>query len=126
MDALPPCAPTDPVRTALLDRMLEEAACLGEEARDHIGRRSAGIAPEATLRIRHEIGVIATCLGYSVAWLLEQKAVLAGEIAGASPTPLAVHANATPPDAAEVGLPLADLGRRTRAFGRRIHRLAAH
>ncbi len=114
------------IEPALLDRLLDEAATLGEAARDALlaPKVSGGDALEA-LRTQHEIGVIATCLGYCVAWLLEQKAVAAGEIVRASPPPLRAELERPRPDPLAVDPFVADIGERTRAFGARIERLAA-
>jgi hypothetical protein len=115
-------AATPPPHPALIDRLLEEAAMLGEAARDHIhGARDRGLG---RLHTQHELGVVATCLGYSVAWLLEQKAVAAGEIAAADRPRLAeaTAAELPPPDRVEPAV--IELGRRVRDFALRIERLA--
>jgi hypothetical protein len=124
MDAGTPTPPRGAPHPALIDRLLVEAANLGEEARTQLAAardRSAG----RTLQTGHELGIVTTCLGYSVAWLLEQKAVAAGEIAAASAPPLADTLASAPPPAERAQPAVIDLGRRTRAFARRIERLAA-
>ncbi len=108
---------------ALIDRLLAEAADLGDEARLRLeGERGRHRA--AGLHARHELGIVATCLGFSVAWLLEQKAVGAGEIDAASASPVGEHAGTELPEPGVVDPGLIELGRRTRAFARRIERLA--
>lgn len=114
-------------RTVLVDRLLEEAARIGEAARDQLTDLRPDLPPVAKLRAQQEIGLIATCLGFSVAWLLEQKAIAQGELdAATAGGEIAVHATSPDPDPMVVGAELAALGREARAFGRRIHRLAAH
>lgn len=120
----PAIGPT--VHPAVLDRLLAEAARIGEDARDVLQRDvGAGLGAIDRLRTQHELGVVVSCLGFAVAWLLEQKAVAAGELAKASPPPLA-SALARPRLAPERIDPVVlALGDRARAFGARIERLAA-
>ncbi len=113
-------------RTILLDRLLAEAATMGEQARTHLSGVQHADPSLRALRTHHELGVIAACLGFSVAWLLEQKAVLAGERVVAAPTPVHDQASQPTPDPSDVDPAIAALGARARAFGLRIHRLAAN
>ncbi len=121
-----PAAGGGAVEAALLDRLLAEAATLGEAARDALlAERTRRADPLHGLRTQHELGVIATCLGYAVAWLLEQKAIAAGEIDRASPPPLRAQLDRPRPDPLAVDPFVADIGEQVRAFGARIERLAA-
>jgi hypothetical protein len=109
---------------ALIDRLLGEAAALGEEARTRL-EQPVDARGMAYLHAQRELGVVATCLGFSVAWLLEQKAVAAGELEAASDPPLAGAVGAPAPDPALVDDGIVALGTRVRAFAERIERLAA-
>ncbi|MFP4126875.1 MAG: hypothetical protein ACLFU0_09555, partial [Alphaproteobacteria bacterium] len=91
-----PTPPTTPPSAALIDRLLAEAAALGEDARDELNS-VRGEAGPGRLHARRELGTVVACLGYSVAWLLEQKAVAAGEIAAAAPPELAATLAGQPP-----------------------------
>ena len=124
MDAGTPTPPHGAPHPALIDRLLVEAVALGEEARAQL-LATRERHPQRSLQAGHELGIVTTCLGYSVAWLLEQKAVAAGEIAAAAVPPLADTLASAPPAPERVQPAVIDLGRRTRAFARRIERLAA-
>jgi hypothetical protein len=124
MDAGPPTPPPTAPTTALIDRLLAEAEALGEEAREQL-QTTHGETGLGSLHAQHEFGIVATCLGYSVAWLLDQKAVAAGEIAAAARPELAETLASEPPTPDRVHPAVISLGRRVRAFGRRIERLAA-
>ncbi len=124
MDAGTPTPPATSPTTALIDRLLAEAAELGEEAREQL-ETARGEAGLGVLHAQRELGIVATCLGYSVAWLLDQKAVAAGEIAVAARPELAETLASEPPTPDRVHPSVIALGQRVRAFGRRIERLAA-
>ena len=70
--------------TAFFGKTFEEAMTLLIEARDYIaataGARPTGITPEDQLRIARETMRITTRLTQTMAWLLTQKAVHAGEL----------------------------------------------
>lgn len=119
----PTTPPNTPPTTALIDRLLAEAATLGEDARDQLATVRGDTGP-GRLHARRELGTVATCLGYSVAWLLEQKAVAAGEIAVAARPELAATLARRPPDPERLPPGVVALGRRVRAFAHRIERLA--
>lgn len=124
MGAGTPTSPAESPTTALIDRLLAEAAALGEDARDELAtvRDDKGLG---ALHARHELGIVATCLGYSVAWLLEQRAVAAGAFVAAARPELAAPLASRAPDPDRVPPGVVALGRRVRAFAHRIERLAA-
>lgn len=116
--------PAEPLTTALIDKLLAEATALGDEARAQMEAASAHLGAGQPAA-QHEFGVVATCLGYSVAWLLDQRAVATGELAAARRPDLAETLASAPPTPERVSPAVVALGRRVRAFGRRIERLAA-
>ena len=124
MDAAPPTPPATSPTTALIDRLLAEATALGEEAREQFETAGAD-AGLRSLHAQREFGIVATCLGYSVAWLLDQKAVAAGEIAAAARPELAATLASRPPAPDRVPAGVVAIGQRVRAFAHRIERLAA-
>ncbi|MEO1090260.1 MAG: hypothetical protein AAFX81_06490 [Pseudomonadota bacterium] len=117
------------LRPALLDRLLDEAAGLGEAARDAIvlQTHATEAPPMERLRNQHELSVIASHLGFSVAWLLEQKAILAGELDRAGPPDdLRTELARPAADATDLDPHISGIGERTRRFAERISRLAGN
>lgn len=113
------------IHNALLDRLLAEAASLAEEARDAVEITAATRRRSLQgLRTQQELGVIATGLAHCVGWLLEQKAIAAGELTHATPPPLEAELGRPRPDPLAIDPYVADLGERVRAFVVRIDRLA--
>ncbi|MFW5681056.1 MAG: DUF1465 family protein [Pseudomonadota bacterium] len=113
------------VTTDFVDRLLAEAAGLAEMTRDLVVQPAE--LPARGLDRLHdqvEIGRLTTCLAHCVAWLLEQKAVAAGEIERATRPPLARIIDEPQPDPLAVSPYVVDVGHRVRAFARRIDRLA--
>ncbi|HEV7234256.1 MAG TPA: DUF1465 family protein, partial [Sphingorhabdus sp.] len=68
----------------LLDALYTEAMLLADEARSYFDRDqlSGNLSPEITVAFSCESLKVTTRLMHSIAWLLNQKAIAAGEIAG--------------------------------------------
>jgi hypothetical protein len=113
------------VAADFVDRLLAEAAGLAETTRDLL---EDPLAPRASgldrLHDQLEIGRLATCLAHCVGWLLEQKAVAAGELDRATPPPLTEVLDTLHPDPLAISAHVVAVGHRVRAFARRIDRLA--
>ena len=65
---------------AFLDRTWGEALALAEEARDYIAAQGEGERGAAGLHYALETTRITACVGQIIAWLMMQRAVLAGEM----------------------------------------------
>ncbi|MFW5835100.1 MAG: DUF1465 family protein [Pseudomonadota bacterium] len=113
------------VAADFVDRLLAEAAGLAEATRDVVTERQDR-TPSGLDRLRDqvEIGRLATCLAHCVGWLLEQKAVAAGEIERATHPPLEEVLDQLHPDPLAISPCVVDVGQRVRAFAGRIDRLA--